>query len=374
MSTYVKTTGSFRQGARTLPGEYYTSDAIFAEEQERLFSRQWVAVGRADRLATPGDYIVREIAGESLILLRDRSGALRAFFNVCRHRGTRLCSEPSGHFSETIQCQYHAWTYSIDGRCIGAPHMAGVEGFRKADYPLHQAGIAEWEGFLFVNLGPDPEPFEQSRAHLGNRFSRFGLGRLQVGHRVRYEVHTNWKLVFQNYNECLHCPVIHPELSARMPYQSGANDLTEGPFLGGYMQISEPAVSVTLTGGPVGVPIAQLDEVDSRRAFYYSFQPNFLLSIQPDYVNYYLVWPMTPSTTIVESEWLFHPDSFGRPDFNPKDAIEFWDVTNRQDWAICERVQLGVRSRGYRPSRYQAGETCVYAFDRWYRDRMGVSG
>ena len=371
MSTYVKTTGSFQQGARTLPGEYYTSAAIFAEEQERLFARQWVAVGRADRLATPGDFITREIAGESLILLRDRSGTLRAFFNVCRHRGTRLCSEASGHLSETIQCQYHAWTYSIDGRCIGAPHMADVEGFRKADYPLHQAAIVEWEGFLFVNIATDPEPFEQSRASLGNRFSRFGLPGLRVGHRVRYEVHTNWKLVFQNYNECLHCPVIHPELSARMPYQSGANDLTEGPFLGGYMEISEPAVSVTMTGSPVGVPISDLGPTDRRRAFYYSFQPNFLLSIQPDYVNYYLVWPVTPSETIVESEWLFHPDSFGRPDFNPKDAIEFWDVTNRQDWRITEESLAGIRSRRYQPGPYSARESVPAAWDRAYLEAMG---
>src|SRR3979490_927192 len=185
----------------------------------------------------------------------------------------------SGHLSETIQCQYHAWTYSTDGRLIGAPHMSEVAGFNKADYPLHQAQVAEGEGFLFVNLAREPESFESTHAPLMGRFSRFGLSNLQVGHRVSYDVPANWKLIFQNYNECLHCPVIHPELSARMPYQSGANDLTEGPFLGGYMVISEPAVSVTMSGGAVGLPVADLPEEDRRRAYYYSFQPNLLLSL-----------------------------------------------------------------------------------------------
>jgi Rieske 2Fe-2S family protein len=371
MTTFVQTTSSFKQGARTLPGEYYTSPSVFDEERERLFARSWICVGRTDRLTTPGEYFVRTIAGESLIFLRDRSGTLRAFFNVCRHRGTRLCAQESGQFSETIQCQYHAWTYTTDGRLIGAPHMGEVAGFQKSDYPLHQAAVAEWEGFLFVNLSRDPVPFVRAYAPLLGRFSRFGLSHLQVGHRVSYDVHTNWKLIFQNYNECLHCPVIHPELSARMPYQSGANDLIEGPFLGGYMVISEPAVSVTMSGGPVGLPIGSLSEEDRRRAYYYSLQPNMLLSIQPDYVNYYMIWPVSATETRVESEWMFHPDSFGAPGFNPQDAIEFWDVTNRQDWRITEESQAGIRSRRYEPGPYSARESVPAAWDRAYLQSMG---
>jgi Rieske 2Fe-2S family protein len=371
MTTFVQTTSSFKQGARTLPGEYYTSPSVFDEERERLFARSWICVGRTDRLTTPGEYFVRTIAGESLIFLRDRSGTLRAFFNVCRHRGTRLCAQESGQFSETIQCQYHAWTYTTDGKLIGAPHMGEVAGFQKSDYPLHQAAVAEWEGFLFVNLSRDPVPFVRAYAPLLGRFSRFGLSHLQVGHRVSYDVHTNWKLIFQNYNECLHCPVIHPELSARMPYQSGANDLIEGPFLGGYMVISEPAVSVTMSGGPVGLPIGSLSEEDRRRAYYYSLQPNMLLSIQPDYVNYYMIWPVSATETRVESEWMFHPDSFGAPGFNPQDAIEFWDVTNRQDWRITEESQAGIRSRRYEPGPYSARESVPAAWDRAYLQSMG---
>jgi Rieske 2Fe-2S family protein len=373
MTTFVQTSASFKQGAQTMPGEYYTSPEIFAEELERIFARSWICVGRTSRLAQPGDFFVKVVAGESLIFLRDRSGGLRAFFNVCRHRGTRLCSEESGHLSETIQCQYHAWTYTTDGKLIGAPHMGDVAGFNKADYPLHQAALAEWEGFIFVNIAREPAPFERSHSALLGRFSRFGLPGLKVGHRVSYDVAANWKLIFQNYNECLHCPVIHPELSARMPYQSGANDLTEGPYLGGYMVISEPAVSVTMSGAAAGLPVAELPAEDRRRAYYYSFQPNMMLSIQPDYVNYYTLWPVSPTRTIVESEWMFNPASFGRPDFNPQDAIDFWDVTNRQDWRITGESQLGIASRRYQPGPYSARESVPAAWDRAYLQSMGRS-
>ena len=141
MTTFHRTTTSYQQGARTLPGELYTSPAILAEEAERIFALGWNCVGRASRLAEPGDYVTREVAGESIILLRDRQGTLRAFFNVCRHRGTRICSEASGRFAETIQCPYHAWTYRTDGQLIGAPHMQDVAGFDKRDYPLHPVAV-----------------------------------------------------------------------------------------------------------------------------------------------------------------------------------------------------------------------------------------
>src|SRR5438094_141543 len=174
MTTFHRTVTTYRQGARTMPGEFYTSPDILREEAGRIFVRQWNCVGRASRLARPGDYVLRTIAGESIIVLRDRGGELRAFFNICRHRGTRLCREQAGQLSETIQCPYHAWTYTTDGRLIGAPHMHEAEGFDKRDYPLHAAAIAEWEGFVFVNLSSEPEPFPQWAAPFVARLSRFG--------------------------------------------------------------------------------------------------------------------------------------------------------------------------------------------------------
>ena len=371
MTTFHRTVTTYRSGAHTMPGEQYTSPAILAEETERIFARHWNCMGRASRLAKPGDYIVREIAGESLIILRDRGGDLRAFFNVCRHRGTRICRETHGQLSETIQCPYHAWTYATDGRLIGAPHMQDVDGFEKKDFPLHSAAIAEWEGFVFVNIARDPQRFDEWFAPMLRRLERYNIAGLSVGHSVTYDVRANWKLVFQNYSECLHCPMIHPELSTVLPYQSGANDLVEGAFLGGYMEITQPNESATLSGKACGRLVSPtLGDDDRRRAFYYTLMPNLMLSIHPDYVNYYLVTPISADHTRVESEWMFHPSNEGDPSFHPQDAIAFWDVTNRQDWDICEQSQLGVSSRRYEPGPYSPRESMPAAWDRCYLGMM----
>ena len=367
--SFHPTIATFKPGSQTLPREMFVSPEVFAEEQNRIFARLWNCAGRASALPNTGDYIVRTIAGESIIVVRNRNGELRAYFNVCRHRGTRLCEDTSGQLSETIQCPYHAWTYTVDdGQLIGAPHMHEVGDFDKKMYALHRAHITEWEGFIFVNVAEDPEPFEQAFAPMIGRLERYGLPGLQVGHRVQYEVKSNWKLVFQNYSECLHCPMIHPELAVVLPYQSGANDLVEGPFLGGYMEIKEPHESATMSGRACGrvVSPALLEGSHKQRAFYYTLMPNMMLSLHPDYVNYYILHPVAPDLTLVESEWMFHPETLSDAASNIQDAIEFWDVTNRQDWHIVEESQNGVRSRRYTPGPYSPRESMPAAWDREY--------
>jgi phenylpropionate dioxygenase-like ring-hydroxylating dioxygenase large terminal subunit len=371
MTDFRPTTFTYRQGVRTLPGESYTSATVLAEERERIFARSWNCVGRAARIEKPGDFFLCEVSGESIIVVRDSQGTAHAFFNVCRHRGNRVCREASGRFGETIQCAYHAWTYGTDGRLVGAPHMQEVEGFDKGEFGLHAAAIAEWEGFLFVNLARDAGPFEAAWAPMRDRLARFGLPRLVVGHQVTYDVGANWKLVFQNYSECLHCPTIHPKLATVLPYQSGANDLTEGPFLGGYMEIKAPNESATMSGRACGRLVSDDIPVDDRRrAFYYTLLPNLLLSLHPDYVNYYLVHPIAPDRTRVESEWLFHPETLADSGNNIRDAIEFWDLTNRQDWDIIEQCQRGVASRRYVPGPYSPRESIPAAWDREYLNWM----
>jgi Rieske 2Fe-2S family protein len=374
MPGFLKTTESYRQGARTLPGRYYTAPEVLAEEEERIFRRSWICVGRADAPAAPGDYILVEIAGESIIVLRDQSGERRAFYNVCRHRGTRLCEATTGKLSETIQCPYHAWTYALDGRLIGAPHMHEVEGFNKKDYPLHAVALAEWEGFLFVNLDPAAEPLAQAFGRLTGRFARYNLAALRTVRRIEYEVRANWKLILQNYNECLHCPTIHPELSTKLPYTSGANDLVEGPFLGGYMEIKAPHESATISGRACALALGDLSDEDRHRAFYYALFPTMMLSLHPDYAVYYTVWPRAPLESRVVCEWMVHPDAPAAPGYNIQDAEEFWDRTNRQDWHICERSQLGVSSRAYVPGPYSPRESIPAAWDRAYLQALGHEG
>ena len=371
MSGFVKTIESYQQGARTMPGRYYTDPGVLAAEQERIFARHWISIGRTALFAQPGDYRLVEIAGESLIVLRDQQGTLRAFFNVCRHRGTRLCQAPTGRLSETIQCPYHAWTYGLDGRLIGAPHMNEVAGFEKKDYPLHAAALAEWEGFVFLSLAREPQPFREAFAPVLERFDRFNLPALVTVRRIEYDVRANWKLVMQNYSECLHCPTIHPELTTKLPYTSGANDLVEGPFLGGYMEIKAPNESATMSGKACGLLLGDLPADDRRRAFYYTLFPTMMLSLHPDYAVYYTVWPTGPTASRVVCEWMVHPDSPTAPGYNIADAEEFWDRTNRQDWNICERSQLGIASRRYQPGPYSPRESIPAAWDREYLRQLG---
>ena len=368
---FIRTAASFQQGARTLSREYYTSAEIFADEQEAIFGRLWHCVGRAAGLGHRGDYVVSSVGGESIIVVRGRDDVVRGFFNVCRHRGTRLCSDEAGRFTDVIRCPYHAWTYGTDGRLIGAPHMHDVDGFDPHDYRLHEAALAESDGFLFVNVAQAPPAFDGWFAPLKARLERFGLGALRSGHRTTYEVRANWKLVFQNYSECLHCPVIHPELADRIPYQSSANDLTDGPFLGGYLELAAGHESVTVSGRSCAPPLsARMDDSDRRRAYYYSIMPNLLLSIHPDYVNYYLLTPLSVDRTRVDSEWLFNFDADRASRLEAGDAVSFWDLVNRQDWDIIERSQLGVSSRRYEPGPYSPRESMTAAWDREYLRMM----
>ncbi len=372
MGAFHPTTTTYKQGAKTLTREYYTSPSILSKEIQRLFSNEWNCVGRASNLSKPGDYFLCEVAGESIIVVRDQKNILHAFFNVCRHRGTRICQEQSGNTGRAIQCPYHAWTYSTDGNLITAPYMNEVGDFNGADYGLHNAAIAEWEGFLFVNIGKKPKPFEQTWHDLVGRLARYNIASLKPGHSASYDIAANWKLVFQNYNECLHCPTIHPKLSMVLPYKSGANDLVEGKFLGGYMDIREPNKSATMNGEMCGVLTSEhIPAEDQKRAYYYSFMPNMLLSIHPDYVNFYMITPITTDRTLVESQWLFPQETIDNPNNNIAGAVEFWDMTNRQDWDIIERSQLGISSSRYVPGPYSPRESIPAAWDRNYLTMMG---
>jgi Rieske 2Fe-2S family protein len=370
MTAFIRTANSHEPGATTLEGAFYRSEDILREETDRLFRERWLWVGRADKVANAGDYFLYEQFGESIIVLRDRQNVLRAFYNVCRHRGTRMCSAPEGQLGGTIQCPYHAWTYSTDGRLIGAPHMQDVAGFDRNDFPLHAAPVHEWEGFIFVSLSQHPVPFTDAFAPVMDRFTRFNLAGLVTVARRTYDVAANWKLILQNYNECLHCPTIHPELSRVLPYQSGANDLHAGEQLGGYMEITDGNSSATIDGRACGVPIGELSGDEQRRAFYYTFFPNMMLSVHPDYVNYYTVWPVNARRSLVVTEWLQHPDSLTSPEYSPQGAIDFWDTVNKQDWHICEMSQLGIESHMYQPGPFSPLESIPAAWDRAYLAAM----
>jgi Rieske 2Fe-2S family protein len=362
--SFRKTTETFSAGAKTLSQRYFVAPEIFAEEQKKIFSEQWVLVGHQSQIAKTGDYFISEVAGESLIVVRDKRGAIHAFYNVCRHRGSRLVENRNGHAS-AIQCPYHAWSYGGDGRLLGAPHMDNVPGFDKADYSLHPVHLALWEGFIFVNLTDSPIPLDKWFPALAGKFSRWNLPKLRSAKRIDYDVQANWKLIFENYSECYHCAGVHPELSKISPSDSAENDLTEGPFLGGFMRIASEK-SLTMSGNACALPVGDFGNEDFRFVFYYSIFPNMLLSLHPDYAMVHQLRPLSPERTLILCDWFFHPEAFDRKDFKPEDAVEFWDMTNKQDWHVCELSQQGIASRAYEPGPYSSRESIPAAWDREY--------
>jgi Rieske 2Fe-2S family protein len=361
---FRKTIETFTAGARSLSQHYFISPEIFVQEQEKIFSKQWMLVGHQSQIPGAGDYFTTEVAGESLIIVRDKRGAIRGFYNVCRHRGSRLIEAGNGQCA-AIQCPYHAWTYALDGILIGAPYMDEVSGFDKADYSLRAVNLALWEGFIFVNLADSPAPLEEWFAPLAGKFSRWNLSTLRSTKRIQYDVGANWKLIFENYSECYHCLGVHPELSKISPADSAENDLIEGPFLGGFMRIAK-GKSLTMSGNACALPIGCFAEDDFHFVFYYSIFPNMLLSLHPDYVMVHQLLPQSPERTLIFCDWLFNPEAFERGDFKPNDAIEFWDMINKQDWHVCELSQRGIASRAYEPGPYSARESIPAAWDREY--------
>ena len=367
MSMFVKADA---QGQKPLDARWYRSPDVFEQEREHIFSREWICVGRLEQLSNTGDFFVAELARESLIIVRDQHGQVRAFYNVCRHRGTQMCEAQSGHFNGSIQCPYHAWTYGLDGRLKVARNMADVEGFSTGDYPLHEARVATWEGFVFVCLSPWGCDFERTFAPILTRFRRWHIGELRTARTIHYDLQCNWKLIFQNYSECYHCPLVHPQLDKLSPSDSGRNDLLEGPFLGGYSQLRERGASLTTTGATTRPPVGEVDGDDNNRVYYYTIFPSMLLSLHPDYVMVHYTKPIAPNRTTVECAWLFDPQTMSRADFDPSDAVEFWDVTNRQDWHVNELTQKGIQSRAYTPGMYANAEGLLAAFDRHYLSIM----
>jgi Rieske 2Fe-2S family protein len=357
--------------ACTLPGAVYTAEDIFRLEQRGLFGREWLCVGREEDIPAVGDYVLKEIAGDSIIVVRGNDRRIRAFYNVCRHRGSRLLDAPSGQRLARVLCPYHAWSYNLDGTVQSAPQMG--EDFRKDKSALVPVRIGFYHGFVFLNLDEAAVPLERYLADLPD-FSRFRMAELRCGQRIEYDVAANWKLICENYSECYHCPGAHPQL-ARISDLIARHERRQelgACFNGGPMRLRDGIQTMSMSGKSTLPTIPGLTHDDCRYVYYYVIYPNLLLSPHPDYVMVHTAWPVSPAQTRVVCEWLFTQEAVAGKDFDPSDVVEFWDTTNRQDWALCERTQAGVSSRGFRQGPYQPSEDCVHTFDRWYADRLAA--
>jgi Rieske 2Fe-2S family protein len=349
--------------ASQLPPRAYVDEAVAGWEAERLFLGGWICVGHVQPLAARGRFATREIAGESLLFVGDDHGRPHAFFNVCRHRGARLVTEPEGTLRR-LQCPYHAWCYGFDGGLRSAPHTEAIEAFDLAATGLAPVRMEQAHGLLFADASGTAGPLAEHLGDLAGQLARYRLGDLERAAAITYDVGSNWKAIVENYSECLHCPGVHPELNRLSHYLSGEDYEGAGAWCGGSMTLSEGAETMASGGGRTRPPIAGLTAEDQRRVLYFALFPNLLVSLHPDYVMVHTLWPRGAGRTEVVCEWYFEPDTVARPGFDPADAVEFWDTVNRQDWHVCELVQRGIGSRGHRAGRYTATEHTVHAFDQ----------
>jgi Rieske 2Fe-2S family protein len=354
----LTTTCRSLDGARTLPSAVFTQRRIHDLEQRKLFASHWLAVACVAEFEEAGSFVTKEVAGERILIVRDEAGALHAFFNVCRHRGARLVDEASGRLRSGIACPYHAWVYGFDGRLRRAPQM--VIDADSDDLGLVTIPLVVREGFVFVQLDRQ-STLEPALPDL----KRFDLGALVRVAQLEYEVRCNWKIVCENYSECYHCPGVHPQLS-RLSDLSGDGFEDEAGFNGGPMQLRPGIDTLSTSGRSDWQRLCDPWSNATSRIHYWLVYPNLMLGVHPDYLLVHRAWPIATDRCRVDCEVFVHRNTAARAGFDARPVVAFWDVTNRQDWALCERVQQGAASRGYRPGPYHSSERCVHAFDRWY--------
>jgi glycine betaine catabolism A len=357
--------------ASMLPPAAFTDAAVLDWEVEALFAGAWICAGHVSALARPGDYLARELGAESVFAIAGNDGEVRAFFNVCRHRGARIFEQPQGRARARIRCPYHAWSYGFDGGLIGTRHTEGLEGFDPSCNSLVPVAVEVVGGLVMVSLADDPPSVAGHVGELAAWLDRYSLGRLEPGGRREYVVESNWKAIAENYNECLHCPGVHPELNALSDYASGEAVEGAGAWCGGSMTLNEGTETMGRDGGRNGSrpPITGVDPAELGHVYYFVLFPNALVSLHPDYVMLHTLWPREPGRTDVACEWLFEPETIAAPGFDPSDAIDFWDQVNREDWHVCELAQKGMRSRGYTAGRYTTHEGDVHNFDAMVAER-----
>lgn len=352
----------------TLARHDYLSEEVWEAERRRIFHRGWFLVGSGRRLR-PGNRTVVDVAGESVLLARDLDGTLRAFANVCRHRGARLCDGHSDSAQGSVMCPYHAWTYSLDGRLIATPHLDDTD-VDRSTLPLWQYHATEWHGIAFVCLAAEPPDFsEWLRRHAGEmtRYERFGLDGLEVVTSTRCDIAANWKVVVENYQECLHCTRVHPELVDLVPlYRTGwvvDHDRPDGGVALGR--------GTTMSAEPMDLaPLPGMRPDESASYFGGTIFPNGFIDITGGSLVLSTLYPTGPGHTVMTMDFLFHPDAIGTPGFDPRPIVDFNVLVGRQDNTVCEAVQQGVASMRFDHGVLTPKDEYVIWFVQHYRRIM----
>lgn len=333
--------------ASTIPSAWYTDPAFHRLDNESLFKRTWQGVGFAAQVRNRGDYFRCEVAGHPVLVVRGEDGVLRAFYNVCKHRGGPVAT--SDGCAKTLTCQYHGWTYRLDGTVRGVPKFDRVELFNKEDYGLHPVAVDEWEGLVFVNLADNPKPLAERFSGIKERIAPIDLKKLEFYETVDYEIDCNWKVYIDNYMEGYHVPFVHPELCQLYEFQRYQTELHE---------------QYSLQWAPLTAD-ENIYSSGGGEAFYYFVFPNFMLNILPGRLQTNVVTPLSHDRTLVRF-WYFYEDvTSAEADRRIKEDIEFSDKVQLEDVGICEHVQQGLLSPAYDVGRFSVDqEQGVYDFQR----------
>jgi Rieske 2Fe-2S family protein len=348
----------------------YVDPGTWLTERESVLFGQWYCVGRVDDLglAEPGRVGVLDVVGESVLVTSDEHGTLHGAYNVCRHRGSQVLpveeanATPFACAAAALRCPYHSWTYRLDGQLLRAPHT-DLEGLAVGDFALHPVGVQAWNGFLFVHLSPDgATPLDDAVGRAGRTLANYGLAALVTGATLTYEVAANYKVLLENYNECYHCGPVHPELCRLVPsFAGGGSDLDWDDGI----PHREGAWTFTTTGTTTRSVLPGLTEAERTRHKGDVVYPNLMISASADHVAAFTLLPRATDRTDVVCSLLFDPAEVATEAFDPSDAVELWDLVNKQDWAVCESVQRGMSSRSYRHGWFAPMENDSLDIRRW---------
>ncbi|ASO18916.1 Rieske 2Fe-2S family protein [Actinoalloteichus hoggarensis] len=360
----------------TLPGRYYTDPAVFERERQRIFEAEWICAARTADLRDPGDFRTVRVGRESVLMVLGRDGVARAFLNVCRHRGARLCLAESGTARRSLQCPYHAWTYGFDGRLTAAPNLSSLGAVDRTEYGLIPVALRHWLGYLWVCLASEPPSFEDTvieavTERLGDPAAvrRYEVEGLALGRRISYDVRANWKLIVENFMECYHCATIHPELTDVLP--EFAEGYAAQYYVGHGAAFAEEAEGFTVDGRSGFGRLPGITADQDRRYYAATVRPQVFLNLVPDHVILHRMYPLAVDRTLVECDWLYAPEVVDSgADLSA--SVELFDRVNRQDFEACERCQPAMSSRAYaRGGVLVPVEHHIGRFHEWVLDRLG---
>jgi Rieske 2Fe-2S family protein len=362
--------------AEGLPAEAYFDPRRYDQELRRIWQRNWIYVSRSTEVAKPRSFRSFELGDQRVLLVRDDDGALQGFYNTCRHRGAALCRESEGVLrSGALICPYHAWVYNLQGELLRTSSKRHGEGFDVADYSLYKIRVRETRGFVFVAL-EDPPPFERNFDPPLDRLDAWPLEDLAVGHVLTKTIQCNWKIFWENFNECLHCPGVHPSLCQLVPIY-GRGIIREGDDPNWARTAADPdpkykgglragAGTWSSDGGLAGLPFEGLSAEQRRRgATYVTCVPSVFIVGHLDYVRVVRVRPTGPEQTELRVEYLFSADTLASPGFDMRRIVDFTDTVMSEDAGVCELNQRGLHAAPHAAGVVMPEEYLVKKFHEW---------